>query len=113
MADTSEHENILHVRVTAEDAETLRTLLREQPMDVGGRPRPAPGPGNAMTVEAFVPRGRAERLVRDGVSVDVLRDATVTGQARQAEVGRGNRFADPRHMPRGMGELIKNDGPGG
>ncbi|MEK2478917.1 hypothetical protein ACH4YO_37770 [Streptomyces noursei] len=109
----SERENILHVRVTADDAETLRTLLREESLDIGGRPRGTTGPGNEMTIEAFVPRGKADRLAREGVSVDVLRDATETGRARQAEVGRGNRFADPQEVPYGLGEMLKDKGPGG
>ncbi|MEU7639700.1 MULTISPECIES: hypothetical protein [unclassified Streptomyces] len=109
----SERENILHVRVTAADAETLRTLLREEPLDVGGRPRETPGPGNEMTIEAYVPRGRAGRLERAGVSVDVLRDATETGRARQAEVGHGDRFADPDEVPYGLGKMVKEEGPGG
>ncbi|MER6051206.1 hypothetical protein ABT168_27780 [Streptomyces sp. NPDC001793] len=108
-----ERENILHVRVTAADADRLRRLLREERLDIGGRPRETPGPGTELTIEAFVPRGKAERLARDGVAVDVLRDATETGRARQAEVGHGNRFADPHEVPYGLGELLKDEGAGG
>ncbi|MEU9125961.1 hypothetical protein AB0C96_40175 [Streptomyces sp. NPDC048506] len=101
------------MRVTASDAETLRTLLREQQMDIGGRPRPTPGPGNEMSIEAYVPRSNADRLEREGVSVNVLRDATATGQARQKEVARGNRFAAPDEVPQGLGEIVKDERPGG
>ncbi|GAA3029237.1 hypothetical protein GCM10020000_02240 [Streptomyces olivoverticillatus] len=113
MADRGNQERLLHVRVTASDAETLRTLLREERLDVGGRPRAA-GAGNEMSIEAFVPEGRAEYLGdRDGIVVHVLKDATATGLARQAEVASGNRFAAPDKVPHGLGEKVKDEGQEG
>ncbi|MDH6130156.1 hypothetical protein [Kitasatospora sp. GP82] len=102
----STRDTILRVRVTAADADTLRALLRETHPDVGGRPRH--GAGGTVSIDAYVSPAEAETLEREGVTVQVIEDATATGRARQAEVGQGNRFAAGDRIPRGLGIKLKD-----
>lgn len=100
---------ILHILITARDAEAMRALLREHPLDVacGGPQRRADG---TIAVEAYVPEDETDRLQKRGVEIQVLDDATATGRARQKEVGKGNRFAGDQRVPRGLGRKVKGDG---
>ncbi|MCC3773836.1 hypothetical protein [Streptomyces sp. UNOB3_S3] len=102
----SSDDRILRLRVTAKDADTLRALLRDERLDVGGRPQGHEDGG--VGIDAYVPAGKAEALEREGVTVTVVDDATATGKARQAEVGEGDRFAAPDSVPRGLGEKIED-----
>ncbi|MBD0742853.1 hypothetical protein [Streptomyces sp. CBMA152] len=97
---------LLRVRVTAKDAETLRTLLREARPDVGGRPRR--GEDGSFSIDAYVSPDAAEALEREGVVVTTLEDAAATGRARQAEVGVGDRFAPADAVPRGLALKVKD-----
>ncbi|MET8752783.1 hypothetical protein ABZW32_22195 [Streptomyces sp. NPDC004667] len=97
----SHHEYpILRVRVTARDADTLRALLRETRPDVGGRVRRHED--GSCTIDAYVPADQADAFERDGVTAAIVEDATATGRARQAEVGRGDRFAPEDAVPQGL-----------
>ncbi|MGP9022694.1 hypothetical protein ACT1U9_30350 [Streptomyces sp. BR1] len=97
---------LLRVRVTAKDADTLRTLLREARPDVGGRPRQ--GEDGSFSIDAYVSPDAAEALEREGVVVTTLEDAAATGRARQAEVGAGDRFAAADAVPRGLALKVKD-----
>lgn len=97
---------LLRVRVTAKDAETLRTLLREARPDIGGRPRR--GEDGSFSIDAYVSPDAAEDLEREGVVVTTLEDAAATGRARQAEVGVGDRFAAADAVPRGLALKVKD-----
>ncbi|MFD9795998.1 hypothetical protein ACFWXK_34165 [Streptomyces sp. NPDC059070] len=98
---------LLRVRVTAKDAETLRALLREAHPDVGGRPRR--GEDGAFSIEAYASPEEAEALEREGVSITVIEDAAATGRARQAEVGEGDRFAAHDAVPHGLALKVRDD----
>ncbi|GGQ65439.1 hypothetical protein [Streptomyces asoensis] len=100
---SSEH-STLRVRVTARDADTLRTLLRETRPDVGGRVRR--DEDGRFGVDAFVSAEQAEALDREGVTVTVHEDATAGGRARQAEVARGDRFAPEDAVPHGLARKV-------
>ncbi|MEU5633247.1 hypothetical protein ACH47C_22525 [Streptomyces rishiriensis] len=90
----------LRVRVTAEDADTLRALLREVRPDVGGGVRRTED--GSIGIDAYVSPEQAEALDREGVVVTVHADATATGKARQSEVGEGDRFAPGDAVPHGL-----------
>ncbi|MEU9080524.1 hypothetical protein ACFYUY_29835 [Kitasatospora sp. NPDC004745] len=97
---TPSRPDILRLRVTAKDADTLRTLLRETRPDVGGRPYvEADG---RVSIDAYVPDDRVAALQRDGVSVTRIGNASEAGRAAQAEVGEGDRFAPADAVPRGL-----------
>ncbi|MGW2251183.1 hypothetical protein ACWCXH_13375 [Kitasatospora sp. NPDC001660] len=91
--------DILRVRVTARDADTLRALLREVRPDTGGRPSIAPD--GSVSIDAYVPDQRIPALEREGVTVTRVGNASAEGRAAQAQVGTGNRFAAGA-VPRGL-----------
>ncbi|MFE2409984.1 hypothetical protein ACFXDE_16785 [Kitasatospora sp. NPDC059408] len=92
-------DDILRVRVTARDADTLRALLREVRPDRGGSPSIAPD--GSVGIDAYVPEERIPALEREGVTVVRIANASAKGRAAQAEVGTGNRFAEGA-VPRGL-----------
>ncbi|MQS10913.1 hypothetical protein F7Q99_01110 [Streptomyces kaniharaensis] len=92
--------DILRVRVTARDADTLRALLREVRPDVGGRPSIAAD--GTVSIDAYVPDDRIPALEREGVTVTRVGNASAAGRAAQAEVGEGDRFAPADAVPRGL-----------
>ncbi|MGW8779840.1 hypothetical protein ACWGNM_17525 [Streptomyces sp. NPDC055796] len=97
---------ILRVSVTAKDADTLRTLLRDSHPDVGGRVRR--NQDGSLTFDAYVSPEQAQDLAREGVSVETVEDATATGRARQAEVGEGDRFAPEDAVPQGLALKVRD-----
>jgi hypothetical protein len=100
-------ERILRVRITARDDEAIRALLRKRRLDVaGGVKRDENG---VAGIDAYVPENELAQLADEPVDVEVVDDATATGRARQAEVGIGNRFAEPGVVPHGLGRKIGAD----
>lgn len=101
-------EKILRILITAPDKQTLTALLSENPLDLGcaGPQRQESG---AVSVEAYVPEARIERLRRYAAKIDVLDDASATARERQKEVGRGNRFEGENRVPRGQGRKVKEN----
>ncbi|MFJ3203003.1 hypothetical protein [Streptomyces sp. NPDC086989] len=97
---------VLRVRVTAEDAETLRDLLRDHRPDIGGRVRQ--NADGSLTFDAYVSPEQREALARDRVSLETVEDATATGRARQAEVGEGDRFAPEDAVPQGLALKVRD-----
>ena len=64
------------------------------------------GRSGELVVEVYATMPQIDRLraarSAPGVTMNVVENATQTGRARQAEVGRRNRFAG-RQAPRGLG----------
>lgn len=100
---------VMRILITARDAAALSALLREHLLDMScGGPRK--DRSGIVRVEAYVPEDRIERLKRDGVTIDIIEDATAAVRARQQEVGKGNRFEGENRVPRGLGRKIKDGG---
>ncbi|MET8627029.1 hypothetical protein ABZW30_25240 [Kitasatospora sp. NPDC004669] len=96
--------DILQLRVTAKDADTLRALLRETRSDVGGRPHvEADG---SVGIDVYAPEHQIAALEREGVTVTRIGNASEAGRAAQAEVGTGDRFAPADAVPHGLAEKI-------
>jgi hypothetical protein len=95
---------VLRARVTARDVETLRALLRDIHPDVGGLAHRSDD--GSCTIEVYVSPEQAEALHREGVSVTPIEDVTPAGRARQAEVGRGDRFAPAEAVPHGLADKL-------
>ena len=97
---------VMRILITTRDADVLTGLLREHPIDMacGGPRRNREG---AVTVEAYVPEAKIERLKRDGLTIDIIEDWTAATIARQQEVGKGNRFEGENRVPRGLGRKVK------
>lgn len=98
--------DILRVRVTAEDAETLRTLLREVHPDVGGHP--TRGADGRCNIDTYVPSDQVAVLEREGVTVEKVGNASEAGRLAQAQVGTGDRFAAESARPRGLAVKVKD-----
>lgn len=85
----------------------LRDFLDGADLDLGCRPAVRRQGDGEFVVEAYgtMPQIDGLRSARRsaGVTVDVLENATQLGRARQGEVGRQNRFAGARELPRGLG----------
>ncbi|MFF2075908.1 hypothetical protein ACFVXG_14260 [Kitasatospora sp. NPDC058162] len=92
--------DILKLRVTARDADTLRALLREARPDTGGRPQPEPD--GSVGIDVFAPDDQVAALEREGVTVTRIGNASADGRAAQAEVGTGDRFAAADAVPHGL-----------
>ncbi|WP_316527757.1 hypothetical protein [Kitasatospora brasiliensis] len=96
--------DILRLRVTAKDRETLRALLREARPDVGGRPHvEADG---RVGIDVYAPADQVQALEREGVTVTRIGNASEAGRAAQADVGGGDRFAPADAVPHGLAEKI-------
>ncbi|MFB7911873.1 hypothetical protein ACFXPX_19390 [Kitasatospora sp. NPDC059146] len=92
--------DILRLRVTARDADTLRALLREVRPDTGGRPRQESD--GSVGIDVYAPENRVAALEREGVTVTRTGNASEHGRAAQAEVGTGDRYAADDAVPHGL-----------
>ncbi|MEU9047112.1 MULTISPECIES: hypothetical protein [unclassified Kitasatospora] len=94
------HDDILRLRVTARDPETLRALLRDTRPDTGGRPHvEADG---RVGIDVYATADQVPALEREGITVTRTGNASEAGRAAQAEVGSGDRFAPADAVPRGL-----------
>ncbi|MFI6849605.1 hypothetical protein OG535_03910 [Kitasatospora sp. NBC_00085] len=98
--------DILRVRVTAKDADTLRALLREVRPDVGGHPTREPD--GRCSIDAYVPSDQVTALEREGVTVEEIQNASEAGRLAQAQVGEGDRFAPADARPRGLAVKVRD-----
>ncbi|MFJ9442099.1 hypothetical protein ACIRRH_09515 [Kitasatospora sp. NPDC101235] len=98
--NASPHDDILRLRVTAKDPETLRALLRDTHPDVGGRPHVEED--GRIGIDVYAPADQVPALEREGITVTRVGNASEAGRAAQAEVGVGDRFAPADAVPRGL-----------
>jgi hypothetical protein len=99
----------MRILITTRDRATLTALLREQPIDTG-----CAGPridrSGTIRVDAYVPEDQIDRLRRDGITIEIVRDETAAIRAAQEQVGKGNRFEGDNRVPRGLGRKIRDGG---
>lgn len=99
-------ESILQVRLVAASLDALRDFIRDTQPDLGCRPV-AKRHGDGFVTDVYLPEPRlqAARALRSAAAVEisVIDNITESGRARQAEVGKGNRFAARGSVPRGLG----------
>jgi hypothetical protein len=99
----------LMVRITTNDAPTMRALLADLTLDVScGGPQSLKGGG--ATVNAQVEAGAIDRLRRPGVKIEVLYDVETRTRKLAKEIGKGNRFLGKDRYPAGLGRVVKEDG---
>jgi hypothetical protein len=98
---------VMRILITTRDAAALNALLREHPLDTccSGPRRDKSG---IIRTDAYVPEDQIERLKRDGLTIEVIRDETAAIRAAQEQVGKGNRFKGENRVPRGLGRKIKD-----
>jgi hypothetical protein len=100
---------VMRILITARDHATLTALLREQPIDTGCAGPRADRTGT-IKVDAYVPEDQIDRLRRDGIAIEIVRDETAAIRAAQEQVGKGNRFEGDNRVPRGLGRKIRDGG---
>jgi hypothetical protein len=101
MADEDMH----RIELRAQTVEELRSFLDGTDLDLGCRPAVRRKSGE-LVVEVYATMPQVSRLQASrstsNVTLHVVENATQVGQARQAEVGSGNRFSS-RQAPSGLG----------
>jgi len=92
----------IHITFTCKRREELDELLALAPIDLGcaGPRKDADG---IIHVNGFATHEQAIALEKAGVQFDHREDITEHLKARMAEVGKGDRFAKGRIVPRGFG----------
>ena len=93
------------VRITV-DREGARRLTQRTDLDFGDRPHIRPQSENRAILEAFATRSQIAELRAEGYAVAVGANESAAGRARQAEVGRGDRFEGGRVRPNGLGRKV-------
>ncbi|HEX6344920.1 hypothetical protein [Umezawaea sp.] len=96
----SPDEPVFRVRVEAASLDDLRSVVDELDADVGCR-GVARAEGDGFAVDVYLPGSRL--ATSRSATLTVVENQTEVGLARQAEVGRGNRFAVRGEVPRGLG----------
>jgi hypothetical protein len=105
--------DLFEVRISG-SRETLAQLLREFELDVGCRhPHVQPNPDRTATLRAYVTEDRIRELRAAGYTLEKGENVSALGRARQAEVGKGDRFEGGRQPPRGLGIKGRGEGPKG
>ena len=96
----------MHVALRARSVAELMTLVRRQRLDFncGGAVAEADG---RFVLDVYVPVSKLKELKARGIEIQVIADATVRGRERMREVGAGNRFADRKRVPRGLGIKVR------
>ena len=98
-------EDVYRIEIRAQTVEELHSFLDGTDMDLGCRPAVRRQSGE-LVMEAYATMPQVNRLQvarsASGVTLNIVENATQTGQARQAEVSAGNRFSS-RQALRGLG----------
>ena len=97
----TDSETITRAHITAADSGTLLRILDQHRFRVGGPVRR--DEDGRSGIDVYVNADGLALIHRLAVTVEVLADHTAVGEARQAEVGAANRFAEPGAVPPGLG----------
>lgn len=106
-ASAADEDPYMQVRLVASSRAAFLEAVDSVPIDYGCA-GPRVHPGGEVTASVLV-RASALASLRERsnlVRVEVLGDFSANLVARRAEVGKGNRFADPRVLPQGLGVLV-------
>jgi hypothetical protein len=104
---SGEPDPYMQVRLVASSREAFLKAVDSVPIDYG-----CAGPrlheGGEVTASVLVRASALGQLRKRSkhIRVEVLGDFSANLAARRAEVGKGNRFADPRVLPQGLGVLM-------
>jgi hypothetical protein len=99
---SAREKKIMRIAIKAPNREALTNLAKEFPLDLGGG-GPRRLPDGTMGMEAYTSEEVLDKLKLAGAVFDIMEDATKVGKERQKEVGRGDRFAGGKKVPRGLG----------
>ncbi len=101
--------DLFAVRATVTPAQAEELLARAD-LDFGCRPRLRPNRDGSASLDLLAPRVTIDALRAKGHRLEVGENVSASGRARQAEIGRGDRFAGGRTAPHGLGR--KHGGSG-
>jgi hypothetical protein len=104
-------DSLKEVHLVAPSREAFEQAVDSLPIDfgcVGPRLRP----GGEVTANVLIRTSVLQQLRERSslVRVEALGDFSANLKARRAEVGKGNRFADPHKLPEGLGVLVPREG---
>lgn len=100
---------VVQVRIISTDEEAFTAFVQTVPIEFACA-GPRINRDGVIVADALMRTSEVERKRRSRiVKVEVVADITAASGDRRAEVGRGNRFADPRELPVGRGTLIGGD----
>lgn len=90
------------------DVESFTEFIRTTPVEFACA-APRRSSEGIVTAHVLMRQSVADRSARSkGIRVEVVADLSDTTGERRAEVGRGNRFADPTVLPQGRGRLVRD-----
>ncbi len=95
-------DHLRRYRVTAPDADALRSFIAESGADVSCRPV-AVRTDRGLVAQVLLAGARLDTPRTGGVQVEEVEDVTATQQAARADVPPGDRFASRGAVPRGLG----------
>jgi len=96
-------DHLLRYRVTAPDAETLRSFIAESGADVSCRPV-AVRTDQGLVAQLLLTRSQlGSTRGAGGVEIEEIEDVTAGQQAALSDVPTGNRFTGRGDIPRGLG----------
>lgn len=93
---------IFRIALKAPDRKTLFSFIKELNLQLGGR-RPVYLLDDSWCIEVYLPERFLESLKEKDAVFEIIEDATKTGEQRQKEVGRGDRFWGGKKVPHGLG----------
>ncbi len=96
-------QKLFMVIISVPNKQTLTNVLQEYHVDIGCTGGIRQQDDGRFVVQGYVPSSTMEQLRKLNIEIEVLGDAVSSGQKRQKEVGKGNRFADLKEIPSGFG----------
>ena len=96
-------QKIFKVIISVPNKKTLTDVLQEHHVDIGCTGGIRQQEDGKFVVQGYVPSATVEQLRKTDIEIKVLGDAVSSGQKRQKEVGKENRFAHLKEIPSGFG----------
>ena len=85
------------IHIIGQDKEAMTNLLKTHHIEIIRQTAQMLSDSQDYGVDAIVESAQIEQLRESGYQVEVKENLEEVGKARQALVGRGNRFSHPRH----------------
>ncbi|RSM57733.1 hypothetical protein DMB66_31855 [Actinoplanes sp. ATCC 53533] len=95
--------NITRAHITARDSQTLREILKEHRLPVGGPFRR--GQSGETGIDVYANPDQMRTLRSLPVEMTIIADETEVGEARRAEIADEQLYREPGTLPKGLGKL--------
>jgi len=98
---------VVQVRLLSSDVDAFTAFVQTTPVEFACA-GPRVSAEGVITAHVLMRQSEAARAsASDAVKVEVVADVSDTTAKRRAEVGKGNRFADPQVLPEGRGRFVE------